>query len=885
MRDRRQEEREKRMNENEQKTEEQNEMKSMNTNDRQRKSMQHDLEKSQEIAMHRQETSVNADAFETNGTHLAKLRNEMDNLKEKNCSKLTTRCCQLKLHRTTDVVYEEVIRNFRESRIVQPVLDKIKQIEDQWRTLDLWEILTYVNPHPLMKFGRDELSKHDSTSLGNKEDRTFGWSIVLCHVFENLMQTLGWKFGDTLDIEEDICDVVGQLLMSVKKQDRSSLLDGMQSAMMNIRVEDSKQDGDKLRTLLFTRKKYNGLNLACILLEQMILDNKDNNVSWMQIVCAQFIDLVVQLIIEPDYREDVHCTLTYLSKSEPEWKVADVYNLTKNGLLMFHGEHKKFYGISVFVVSQKEFHRYLMIIRNFALHPSLNITSTKRKILKDILYSHNKNKWRCLDEVVCEKETEKSVGQVLHELKELEIGQTEKNNIQQIISNSQAMLKKYKYFHTFRSYLLRRELDRIHKSERKYDVDVVSSCLVVTSIALYICKEFWPLNTQLVSYCLLVASRTNEKGRLLEILTGEGKSCVIAMVAATYALQRRTVDIVTSSPVLSQRDADEWREFYSLMKLEVGCNVEDNTKEDITCYECPIVYGTVETFARDILKTEFLLQDVRKGRKCDIVIVDEVDSMLIDQGLQCTYLSHDVASMGLCHFEPILALIWTHASRLARVSSNEEIVYYLTEPENFLVTLSRLRNDIDHLQILRLAEEDGNVYTTEEGFTDEYLSKNVEGQAIILSFVNSFDFLKFARKLLNLDIDIYLKVEDFISDSIQRNDRSHISIITMNDGLASVVFHEGTIKDHLTKMIGECVLSDKNKCEIDLPIYLKYYCVSRSGVTSSHWALGQNIKLGPHCLQVSEAIHYSYYSSDSTRQYCIYLLRFKTFKGQFKYLK
>ena len=67
-----------------------------------------------------------------------------------------------------------------------------------------------------------------------------------------------------------------------------------------------------------------------------------------------------------------------------------------------------------------------------------------------------------------------------------------------------------------------------------------------------------------------------------------------------------------------------------------------------------------ETFARDILKTEFLLQDVRKGRKCDIVIVDEVDSMLIDQGVQCTYLSHDMANVGMCHFDFILALIWMH---------------------------------------------------------------------------------------------------------------------------------------------------------------------------------------------------------------------------------
>ena len=276
----------------------------------------------------------------------------------------------------------------------------------------------------------------------------------------------------------------------------------------------------------------------------------------MRIVWAQFIDLVVQLIIEPDYREDVHWTLTYLLKLESEWKVADVYSLMKNGLHMFHGK-------------QKEFHRYLMIIRNFALHPSLNITPTKSKTaveLKDIMYSRDKNIWRCLDEVVSEKETEKSVDQVLHELKELEIAQTEKDTIQQIISNSQAMLKKNKCIRTFRRYLLRRELDRIRKSEQKYDVDVLSSCLAVTSMALHICKKYWPLNTQLVSYCLLVTQRKNDNGRLLEILTGEGKSCVIAMVAATYALQGRTVDIVTSSPVLSQRDADEWREFYSLIE-------------------------------------------------------------------------------------------------------------------------------------------------------------------------------------------------------------------------------------------------------------------------------------------------------------------------------
>ena len=69
---------------------------------------------------------------------------------------------------------------------------------------------------------------------------------------------------------------------------------------MNIHAPPgSEPECDKLRSLLITKKKYNGLNLACILLEQMILDNKDNNASWMRTVCAQFIDLVVQLLIEP----------------------------------------------------------------------------------------------------------------------------------------------------------------------------------------------------------------------------------------------------------------------------------------------------------------------------------------------------------------------------------------------------------------------------------------------------------------------------------------------------------------------------------------------------------------------------------------------------------
>ena len=330
---------------------------------------------------------------------------------------------------------------------------------------------------------------------------------------------------------------------------------------------------------------------------------------------------------------------------------------------------------------------------------------------------------------------DKSFVQVLMDLKHDELGQGEKVSITQIIDRSKLILRKYKD-----RYCPGIELDRIRNSEQKDSLDVLSSCLAVTSMALYTCKAFWPLNTQLVSYCLLIAREIKNRGRLLGILTGEGKSCIIAMVAATFALLGRTVDIVTSSPVLSQRDADEWRTFYTELNLFAACNVEEITEEDTGVYGCPIVYGTVETFARDILKTEFLLKDVRKGRKCDIVIVDEVDSMLIDQGVQCTYLSHDLASIGMSHFEPILALIWMHVSRSTTIHGKEGIVYHAMEPELILGTLTRLCNGNDPIQILRLAE---NKDWLKRGFTDAYLSADFEEQERLLRNIDNvthFDF-------------------------------------------------------------------------------------------------------------------------------------------------
>ena len=121
----------------------------------------------------------------------------------------------------------------------------------------------------------------------------------------------------------------------------------------------------------------------------MIIDNKDSNASWMQTVCSQFIDLVVPLIIEPNYREDIRWTLTYLMKLGSLWSVAGIYDLMRNGMLLYR-------------YRQVIFHRHLERIRNFDVSPSVNAClgrydETLR--VGSILYCRDESTFMCSDKI------------------------------------------------------------------------------------------------------------------------------------------------------------------------------------------------------------------------------------------------------------------------------------------------------------------------------------------------------------------------------------------------------------------------------------------------------------------------------------------------------
>lgn len=91
----------------------------------------------------------------------------------------------------------------------------------------------------------------------------------------------------------------------------------------------------------------------------------------------------------------------------------------------------------------------------------------------------------------------------------------------------------------------------------------VQDCTTITTKDNTVIQGYFPRLTQLASLLLLLlAQLTENKGCLLEIGTGEGKSCILAMFATFLAIRGTKVDIVTSSPVLARRDQEEWKVFY-----------------------------------------------------------------------------------------------------------------------------------------------------------------------------------------------------------------------------------------------------------------------------------------------------------------------------------
>ena len=123
------------------------------------------------------------------------------------------------------------------------------------------------------------------------------------------------------------------------------------------------------------------------------------------------------------------------------------------------------------------------------------------------------------------------------------------------------------------------------------------------------------------------------QGRVAELKTGEGKTLMSTLPAYLNALAGKGVHIVTVNDYLAKRDAEWMGKIHRFLGLTVGVNLNgmsDNDKRK--AYQCDITYGTNNEFGFDYLRDNLkkrLSEMVQRG--LDFAIVDEVDSILIDE--------------------------------------------------------------------------------------------------------------------------------------------------------------------------------------------------------------------------------------------------------------
>jgi preprotein translocase subunit SecA len=131
----------------------------------------------------------------------------------------------------------------------------------------------------------------------------------------------------------------------------------------------------------------------------------------------------------------------------------------------------------------------------------------------------------------------------------------------------------------------------------------------------------------------LIGGLSLHLGKIAEMRTGEGKTLMATLPAYLNALTGEGVHVVTVNEYLAQRDSDWMSPVYRFLGMDVGVIKNAQSQEEKrAAYARDITYGTNNEFGFDYLRDNlaFRLED-RVQRKLSFAIVDEVDSILIDE--------------------------------------------------------------------------------------------------------------------------------------------------------------------------------------------------------------------------------------------------------------
>jgi preprotein translocase subunit SecA len=131
----------------------------------------------------------------------------------------------------------------------------------------------------------------------------------------------------------------------------------------------------------------------------------------------------------------------------------------------------------------------------------------------------------------------------------------------------------------------------------------------------------------------LVGGMALHEGKIAEMRTGEGKTLVATLPSYLNALTGKGVHVITVNDYLAKRDSDWMGRIHQFLGLTVGCNLSQMQHSDKqAAFKADITYGTNNEFGFDYLRDNMVTHvDERVMRGLNFAIVDEVDSILIDE--------------------------------------------------------------------------------------------------------------------------------------------------------------------------------------------------------------------------------------------------------------
>ena len=407
-----------------------------------------------------------------------------------------------------------------------------------------------------------------------------------------------------------------------------------------------------------------------------------------------------------------------------------------------------------------------------------------------------------------EQRSEKGLEQLIHELSQSKLlSEDMLKTIKECLSSEKLESMQQASLTNVREALI-----RIANGTSSVLVDDMILAVACLSDELDKTMKYKPRLTQLISLCILLLSCEQKVNCLLEVLTGEGKSCIIAMFAAALAMQGRKVDVVTSSPVLAKRDAANWAKFYEKFELTathntdtvelltMGQSMADKKRADVYCHN--IVYGTVSSFSADILREEFEMREVRSVRGFQTAIIDEVDMLMMDEGVQFTYLSHRLAV--LRHIEPILGIVWSAVQQHSPLTTEGGTILFAEIPKCFPNVIF---DGIDTSEYPEFQEMEKKAAT-------EYLGR--DDMLVLIEQINTSGASYVKAYILNEDSKLVLasksvRDEEEEEEEEEEKEEEHMSVLVLDKGRVCLLCTQEELTKRVKRIVSsQCDISDQD---------------------------------------------------------------------------